>query len=342
MNRIKNYNGIDIMKMIMAILVVFIHLCPFSDYNNELNFFSSITITRIAVPYFFIASGFFLRNKINSAKSDIEIKNIVKIYVKKLLLLYILWSIIYLPYSIYIIIKYDKSILLYIQECVFEGSHVHLWYLPALMVAILLAIVIYKKIGMKKAMILASLLYFIGLLDISYYGIVKNQGILNAINTYDKLFLTTRNGVFFGLIFVLLGFYATEKDCRQNRNIVSFVLSVIALLIEIYALRYCGIARSYDMVLFSVPVTFSLFKIVQQMQIKDKAVYFHFRKLSSYIYFSHLWIAFLLEFFVTKVLHIRINSLANCLLVLLILILSYIGIIKIKSKKLRILLDKIF
>lgn len=341
MDQSKNYNGIDVMKLFMAILIVFIHLSPFSDFNKELNFFSSIAITRIAVPFFFMASGFFLKIKIDGAGNWLEIQKIVKAYVKKLLLLYIIWSIIYLPCSIYIIIKSNKSIFLYIQECLFEGSHVHLWYLPALLVASFLAIVIYKRIGLKKAITLSTSLYILGLLDISYYGIIKNQVILNAIEIYDKIFLTTRNGFFYGLIFVLLGFYATEKDYEQKRNIVCFIMSFVALLIEIYILRYCGIARNYDMLLFSVPATFYLFKIIQQIHIKDKDIYYYLRKFSSYIYFLHLWIAFLLSVLVTKVLHININSLVNCLSVLCVLVLSYIGIMKVKSKKLRSVLNKI-
>lgn len=59
MKKVQNYNAIDIMKVVMAILVVFIHLNPLRDFGNELDFFSSIAITRIAVPFFFMASGFF-------------------------------------------------------------------------------------------------------------------------------------------------------------------------------------------------------------------------------------------------------------------------------------------
>lgn len=216
-----------------------------------------------------------MKIRINSTDNWLARKKIIELYVKKLLLLllYGVWAMIYMPYSI--------------------------------------------------------------------YRIIKNELLLNIIELYDNVFLTTRNGVFFGSIFVLLGFYATEINNKKNRNIVCFIISYIVLLIEIYALRYYGIARGYDMTLFLIPATFYFFNIVKQINIKDKKIYFYLRKFSAYIYFAHLWIMFILDIMKYKVLHININSLINCLLILLILVLSYIGIMRVKNKRIRIIMDKI-
>ena len=55
----KRYNAIDVMKMIMAFNVVGIHVGTYFDlnYSSNVNF-----VLDMAVPFFFICSGFFIQN----------------------------------------------------------------------------------------------------------------------------------------------------------------------------------------------------------------------------------------------------------------------------------------
>lgn len=59
----KDYPGIDIFRMIAAILVIGIHTWPFADFGEIPELLFTRTIARIAVPFFFMASGFFLFGK---------------------------------------------------------------------------------------------------------------------------------------------------------------------------------------------------------------------------------------------------------------------------------------
>ena len=58
----KRYNTIDVMKIIMAFNVVGIHTGTYFDTNFpiEVNY-----VLDIAVPFFFVCSGFFIQNKIS-------------------------------------------------------------------------------------------------------------------------------------------------------------------------------------------------------------------------------------------------------------------------------------
>lgn len=71
------YNGIDFVKFIMAIMVVMIHLTPFAMFGENINFFAQI-MTRAAVPFFFCASVFFLKKKLDTCASDNEYYSLVK------------------------------------------------------------------------------------------------------------------------------------------------------------------------------------------------------------------------------------------------------------------------
>lgn len=54
-----NYNAIDIAKFVMALLVVAIHTHPENEIENKLILDIINCIYSIAVPFFFVASGFF-------------------------------------------------------------------------------------------------------------------------------------------------------------------------------------------------------------------------------------------------------------------------------------------
>ena len=60
------FNGIDIVKFICAFLVCVIHIPPFQTDLfglNHLNFWLQNYLCRIAVPFYFTASGFLLFRK---------------------------------------------------------------------------------------------------------------------------------------------------------------------------------------------------------------------------------------------------------------------------------------
>ena len=76
--------AVDIFKFIMALLVVGIHTEPFS-FNPWLDRGFGM-LTRLCVPFFFMTSAYFYW---------INEKGALK-YLKRLLILYLVWSVIYI------------------------------------------------------------------------------------------------------------------------------------------------------------------------------------------------------------------------------------------------------
>ena len=56
----RNYPMIDIMRIIASILVIGIHTYPFLQISPSLDFITTHIIGRIAVPFFFMTTAFFL------------------------------------------------------------------------------------------------------------------------------------------------------------------------------------------------------------------------------------------------------------------------------------------
>ena len=71
-NKKENYQLIDIFKFIGAIFVVMIHTNIMSDVNNNIQWYVMNVILRIAVPFFFIASGFLFGKKYLENKNKLK------------------------------------------------------------------------------------------------------------------------------------------------------------------------------------------------------------------------------------------------------------------------------
>lgn len=64
----EEFIAIDILKFFAALLVVSIHVPPFYDYNFEVSFWMKNVLSAIAVPFFFMASGYFCAEKMENEK----------------------------------------------------------------------------------------------------------------------------------------------------------------------------------------------------------------------------------------------------------------------------------
>lgn len=331
MNEKVNYNGIDVVKLIMAYFVVAIHLTPLAMFGKEAQFVTNV-ITRVAVPFFFCASGFFLKIKLDKTQKEDFYSQIWK-FVKRVLILYVIWTIIYLPCSIFWINADGKSIIRYIQECLFDGSYVHLWYLPALAVAGGITGLIVHRMKIRTALIIAIIAYLVGLFDTCWYGLVKNEMLIDFISKYNSVFITTRNGVFFGLVFVLLGFKAKESVLDLHKSIIMFGVSMVGLFIEMYFLREWEIGKSYEGVLFSIPATYFLFLVAKNLNLKDMKRYQYMRNVGVLIYFGHCWVDFTYSIWCFNILHRTFNSMIRYGYTVLVVTILAIVVVKLQKKQ---------
>lgn len=157
-------NGIDAMKFLMAFPVVFIHIQPlfYCLYPNTVSWF-----IRLAVPYFFIASGFLTARGYQNIASDADRRTYLKRRALRFGKMFVIWLLIYLPLSLisfsyangYVLAE-DVAIYI-IQVVLFGESHWAwpLWYLYSSMIAYFM---IYKlsrfRSGKSMTVILVALI----------------------------------------------------------------------------------------------------------------------------------------------------------------------------------------
>lgn len=297
----KQYNAIDLVKFLCSIMVVMIHIAPFGE-NSEyalLNYGIQNYATRIGVPFFFVASGFFLYKKSTYENFDIKPS---KDYVLKILRLYIIWTIIYMPLRIRGIIGNEKGILygtlVYIRDFLFVGSYSQLWYLNATMVGVMIiSFLLYKKCKIKNIIITSMILYTLGLLAQSWYGIIKPLNtylphIWMLLKLFQEVIATTRNGLFEGFLFIGIGmlFAFFKIEISMKKAVWGFVISYLLMFFEAFFVKYFHFIRAEDMYIFLVPTTFFMFYIAKNIKLKDNKIYLILRQLSSLIFYMHLWV----------------------------------------------------
>ncbi|ANO47928.1 acyltransferase [Flavobacterium columnare] len=185
----------------MAFLVIALHIFPVSKVTGIEGLISyeiASGITRIAVPTFFLISGYFLRNKLND-------KPYLWKYTKRILLLYVVWQFIYLPDLIrfYNLGWFSKSDM--ILKLIY--GYWHLWYLLATTIAVGL---LYLLRNLSTA-IKTKLILFLLILGYSFQiGIQSNR--LDLMFLYE-IIGTTRNYLFFALPMMMIGtMYDKWKD----------------------------------------------------------------------------------------------------------------------------------
>ena len=186
--REKRTKGIDVMKVLMAFVVVSIHT---TDWPL-------LGVRETAVPFFFLVSGYFLFRKMSwDRKADLQA---IREWTFRILKLYLIWTAIYLPFTVYGFLQdglsLKQSLMLFTRNLFFVGENFMswpLWYLLALIWSGILAYILRAL----RAPVWVMLLIGAGLASIPYF--------LGGNSLFCKVFKGADNLVFTGPFYVALG-----------------------------------------------------------------------------------------------------------------------------------------
>lgn len=293
----KSYTAIDIAKYVSALLVVCIHTYPFYEFSPAANMLWIQVVCRCAVPFFFTVSAFLFFSKIDMEKGprDADNRQALWRYVKRIAVLYALWTILYLPYT-FVLLKANSFTLTALLRWVFDifwnGSYYHLWFLPALLLGVVIVYGLVTTIRLKKTMLIAALLYAVGMLMNVYGDLLAQLPLLQTLyQGYMTVFTTARNGIFFAPIFLVAGIYLKEfyMSFTKKEYTIGIVVSFAALLLEEGLAWKCGMMKDLtSMYLMLVPLSYFVVGCLLQVQGEGKGVYRFLRQSSLLIYVSHI------------------------------------------------------
>lgn len=295
----RSYTGIDYFRIIAALLIIAIHTSPLGTYSEWGDFILTRVIARIAVPFFFMTSGFFLISRYNFKVDRLGA------FVKKTAQIYAVAIALYIPVNQYNgYFKMENLLPNIIKDIVFDGTLYHLWYLPASIIGGALAWYLVRKIGFHRAFAVAAALYLIGLFGDSYFGLIEKIPVISEF--YRLLFQVsdyTRNGIFFAPIFFLLGGWIADSRTRLRRTTAWMMLLFMMLLMlaEGLILHYFQLQRHDSMYLSLVPCLYFLFQALLHFRGKR---HIWMRNVSLLVYIIHPMMIVVIRL-AAKVLHLQ-------------------------------------
>ena len=264
--------ALDRFRLLAAVLVVCNHTGPLDSLSPTADFFLTRVLARLAVPFFFIVSGYFL------AKG--QWKHTGR-FLRKTLLLYLAAVALYLPLNWY---NGGYSPLEWVKKLLADGTLYHLWYFPAVLLGVVVARNL-ARLPHSAALGVAAVLYLIGIGGDSWYGLVSQAPALEELyGGIFQVFDYTRNGLFFAPLFLLLG--AAGIQWSRRASAWGLAGSFAAMAAEAFFLRSQGWPRHDSMYLALPLVSVFLFSLLLGCNRgRDQRA----ARLSLLVYLLHPW-----------------------------------------------------
>lgn len=280
--------SIDILKVILAFMVVGIHSGFLEDVSALGRYLTVSGLFRMAVPIFFVINGFYFFSVPPER---------ISLWFKRVIQLYLFWTLVYIGYwfraetiNLFEIARIVKTILV---------GHEHLWYLPAMIGAALVLLPL-RKLSTPALLATAIFLFAIGL-TIQYLGnyhLIANKSVDTALNS---LWLY-RNFIFFAFPFFAIGYLLRKTEIyKQIATPKVAFLALVALILFLtenyldFILQNTTAPEGFDIYLCLILLCPAVFLVALKLDIKGEgktlALY------STGIYFIHpLFISLLTKY----------------------------------------------
>lgn len=255
------------MKLIMAYVVVAIHTTDCSLMG----------LTETAVPYFFIASGFFLFRKLGGSRE--EDLAVIRQWILKILKLYLIWTAIYLPFTVVGFIRdglsFQTATAVFLRNLIFVGENYLSWPLWYLLAMIWGGLLIYLMRGLRMpiwGMFLAGIMLFL-LPDLFHLG---------EIPAFKALFKTEDNGIFYSLMYLTAGGLLWQWTGRWPRVGMPLLWDLLLIGISLVGLQFSGHCV--------LPLADGVFLLSYHINLPWLAgqTAIRFGTMSKYIYLTHM------------------------------------------------------
>lgn len=229
---------VDTIRGVAILSILFIHCKPFYALSPNVDLYIN-QVSRFAVPFFFIISGYYW------AKKSLNQKNILRIAfksVKRIGLIFFIWSLVYLlpanPFELLnnhptqtIKVIYWNSVraLAHPSKLLAEGTAPHLWFLSTLIVLITTTSIFQVTHKLKYLGAASAIAYILGLLSGPYSHSEIGIGDIGILSS----------GPLFGAAFYLTGFFLYSTKPNNYWKYAGFLLFIVGTLSHIYESYYC-------------------------------------------------------------------------------------------------------
>ena len=273
----------DLMKFAASIMIFVMHMEVLRDFGNM--YLYQEVLSRWGVPFFFVSSSYFLFRR--GKNGNIAREDLIK-YIKRIALLYLVWFIINLPYTVYkrLIengITEPMTWVNFVKAGLLSSTFFGSWYLASSVFSAWMTYMLSKKLRTWNVLQIAFPLYLLCAVSSVYYGAMPTA----FKNVLDSLYFPLN--LLNGCVFFAIGKWIAENEEKlMNRLsvplcVTGFIAGYLVFGFEVWLGTHFSMLRTTDAGLGLIPVAFFLFVLC----LKSRAVipnHLQLRKLSTVIY----------------------------------------------------------
>lgn len=287
------YTGLDAFKLFFAACVVAIHTYALDRVPELAAFWITQGIFRLAVPFFFVASGFMLGRKLYGEGKSPAL--VLRKYIKNLLPpLLLVGTANGLLEQFLRRLQYGtglrRAMVDLVKHMIFY-PYGAMWYVQACVIGALLLYPFLKRGKHNLALLTGMLLYIWALLCNNYYFLAQSVGLDRCVTRYMDVCISGRNGMFVGFFWLALGIKTYEWHQREGKPRMltwGLLLSAALYLVEIALLK----ERTYldDRALYITQVVLAPALILWGLELElpiAAGASARMRRASTWLYFSH-------------------------------------------------------
>lgn len=269
------------MKALCAFLIVCIHV-PFPGKVGA--YFT--TLTRVAVPVFFMITGYFYSDTVARHKEKHQIKKIGGLIIEA--------NMIFFIWNIALNVLRRENIVAYIRS-IFTGKNIieflalnesplagHLWYLGAILYVLVIVLLVDKLDCRKLLYYLTPVLLIVDLMFGKYSLLIFHQ---------EFPYILVRNFLCVGIPYFCIGNLIREKRCSEkwNRKMLQVLIVVFTItsLAERFVLVSAGLNATRDHYLSTTFLAICLFVYALKSNWHNKELTVIGRKYSTWLYIIH-------------------------------------------------------
>ena len=290
---IQRFMPIDAARYALSFLVILLHSLPIQSSGS----FSTTlvaSVCRVAVPFFFIAAGYFLHWRTTSNK-----ELVIKIC-RRLLPIYFFWMVVY-----YCIFNgaFGQKFPIGFRELASGGLAYHLWFLPALCFALIFVGVGRALFGVCITGLACGVLAITSLINGAYHDV------------FGMTESATRGGILIAPIYVFIGSVLTGWVTNESwrASLTALMAAFLCMVFEeflIYFLSKSNSLTSHDFLLSTFLVGIAAFKFTQKIpECNLVRLLARLGRVSLSVYSVHLAILLVVVKFMPR------SSMIECLLV---------------------------
>lgn len=279
----KRYSyAMDMAKAVLALLVIAIHVNPLGESGGGI-----YPLARIAVPMFFIFSGYFLFSKVAAKGNSVSI---IKNFCTRNFKLYMVWFILLFPITAHIRKYFEMKPAKFVGELLlqfFLGSTFRAsWFLSSLVIGGVIVWVLSEKLTDNEIIGVGIVLYILCCLTSNYYGFFNEESVLHRIN---ELYPTEIYNSFpVSIIWMSIGkSFVNKEQSRIKHEKMWLIFFIILLFGEKILIEKFVNAEHNDCFFMLIPVCWLLFDILRSVDLLKPKYAVEIRAFSTIAYCVH-------------------------------------------------------